>query len=269
MKDLRPSARRISYKSLPCLLGSRAHRPKIGGMKWAILIGLLVCCSVAFAQEPVEISAEPHYTLLLENEDVRVYLLTLHPNDSAMVRMRHSFITVPLQDGEIIMWDEGKSPIQHFQLHVGETNFHCLSPVCVTPELLDKGIAGGFRNDRASDFRNITVEFLDANVGWAMTGGGTINSSASMYVGGAVVSDVKLDPESPSAAPHRPGGQLIIPLSDIDLQGKGLRIRKSAGEVMWIPSGQTSALTNDGTGQADFISVELRPGDYASPTHTR
>ncbi|HEV2398711.1 MAG TPA: hypothetical protein VGS27_17335 [Candidatus Sulfotelmatobacter sp.] len=237
-------------------------------MRWAILTGLLLCSCLALTQEPAEISAEPHYTLLLENANVRVYLLTLHPNESALLRLRHSFMTVALQDGEIIIWDEGKSPIQHFQMHNGDTSFRCLSPICATPELLAKGLAGGFRNDGPKDYRNITAEFLDPTVGWAMTSGGTMTSPASMFLGGALVSGVQLEPGDSSAAAQKPRAQLIIPISDINLKGPGIRIRKSPGEVGWIAPGQPQALTNAGRDRACFIMVEFRPGDYATAPHT-
>lgn len=238
-------------------------------MKWSVLTGLLLCSCVVLAQEPAEISAEPHYRLLLENDQLRVYALTLHSDESALVRLRHSFMTVALQEGEIIIWDEGKSPIQHFQMNKGETSFRCLSPVCSTPQLLEKGIAGGLRNDRPNDYRNVTVEFLDPNVGWAMADGASTRFPASIFLGGALVVDVQLDPGEASQAPDKTNAELIIPLSDIDLKGiGGIRIRKSTGEVAWIPAGQNSALANAGRDPARFITVEFRPGDYSAPPHT-
>jgi hypothetical protein len=230
-------------------------------MKWGILAAFFCSC-LTLAQDPADISAETHYRLLLENDQVRVYALTLRPDESARVRLRHSFMTVALQDGEIIIWDEGKSPIQHFQVHKGETSFHCWSPICVIPQRVETGVAGGFRNDRPNDYRNITVEFLDPNVGWSMTEGGTISYPASMFVGGALVVDVLLQSGDSFPAPDKPGPQLVIPVSEIDLKGGGgIRIRKGAGEVAWIPAGQTSALANAGRDAARFITIELRPGD--------
>jgi len=234
-------------------------------MKWAILTALLGCSCLTLAQAPVEISAEPHYRLLLENDQVRVYALTLHPDESASVRLRHSFMTVALQDGEIIIWDEGKSPIQHFQVHLGETSFRCLSPACVTAQALETGVAGGFRNDRPNDYRNITVEFLDPNVGWSMTQGGNILYPGLMFVGGALVGNVLLQPGESIPTPDKPGPQLVIPVSDVDLKGSAIRIRKSAGDVAWIPEGQTSSLVNAGRDPARFITIEFRPGDSAVP----
>lgn len=48
-------------------------------MKWAILIGLLFHCCLAVTQEPADINVEPHYRLLLENNQVRAYSLRSIP----------------------------------------------------------------------------------------------------------------------------------------------------------------------------------------------
>lgn len=50
-------------------------------------------------------------------------LLTLPTAESALLHFRHSFLTVTLQDGEVIIWDEGKSLVQHSQVHKGERIF--------------------------------------------------------------------------------------------------------------------------------------------------
>jgi len=249
------------YLSLPKAGHSSAYNQH---MKWAILVGLLFHTCLVVSQEAADISSEPHYRLQFENEQVRVYLLTLHSDESALVRLRHSFLTVTLQDGEIIIWDEGKSPIQHFQVRKGEASFRCLGTFCATPELLEKGIAGGFRNDRPPAYRNITLEFLDPNVGWNLTQGGTIGSPPSMFVGGALVSDVLLQPGDSFYDPDKPNARLVIPISDVDLKcGTGIRIRNSSGEVAWIAADQRAALTNAGRDPARFITIEFRPGDHS------
>jgi hypothetical protein len=236
-------------------------------MRLGILVALLLCGPLALAQEAVDIAAEPHYHLLLENDQVRVSALTLHPDESALVHLQHSFMTVTLQDGEIIIWDEGKSPIQHFQVHNGETSFQCWSPICVTPQLLAQGISGGFRNDRQKVYRNITVEFLDPNIGWNIPeGGGLVGFASSMFLGGAIVANVLLQPGDAFPAPEKQGAELVIPVSDVDLKGAGgIRIRKSPGDVAWIPVAHTAALTNTGREPARFIIVEFQPDTPSAP----
>jgi hypothetical protein len=166
-------------------------------------------------------------------------------------------LTVTLQDGEVIIWDEGKSPIQHFQTHKGETSF-----VWLTHDQQVNGVSGGFRNDRPGDYRNITVEFLDPSVGWAQLNGGTIDPPASMFLGGALLADVLLQPGEDFPAPEKEGAEIVIPLTDIDLKVEAPRhIRQATGEVVWIPSNETSKLTNNGRDPARFIAIQLRPGD--------
>ncbi|HUA15282.1 MAG TPA: hypothetical protein VMG31_08280 [Verrucomicrobiae bacterium] len=241
----------VADDSLPLTAPGRHYNRD---MKLGILAVLLLC-PLALAQKPVDLASDPHYHLLLDNDTVRVYAMTLRPDDSAFVRMEHSFMTVTLQDGEIILWDAGKSPIQHFQMHKGETSF-----VCLTPEQQSKGVAGGFRNDRPQEYRNITVEFKDRLLGWAMLTGGTISPPASMYLGGALVADVLLQPSDSFPAPDKPGPELVIPVSPVDLKnGSGLRVRSSPGEVSWIPADHASSLANAARDPARFIIVEFQP----------
>lgn len=239
---------------------TRARLPYNRGMRVVVLAAMLACGSLVFAQQPVDIAGEPHFSLLLENDQVRAFGLTLHRDESALVRLHHSFMTVALQDGEIIIWDDGKAPIQHFQVHKGETSFRCLSSVCLTAQQQEKGIAGGFRNDRPDDYRNVTIEFLDPRIGWNLTEGGTISPPASMFLGGAIAADVLLQPGESFPAPEKRGDELLIPVSDVDLKGAGgVRIRKSSGDVAWIPAGHTSDLTNASRDAARFIVVQFRP----------
>lgn len=236
-------------------------------MRAPLLASLLLAVSTAAGQTPADLASEPHYRLLLENSSVRVFAMTLHPEDSAYVRFRRSFMTVALQDGEIIVWDEGKSPIQHFQVHKGEASFHCLSAICATPEQLAKGLSGGYRNDRQKDYRNITVEFLDPNLGWSATqGAGLTGSPGATFLGGAILVDVQLQPGESMPAPEARGAEIIIALSDIDLKGsEGVRIRKSSGEVAWVPADATSALLNHGREPAWFVVVEFHPDTPLAP----
>jgi hypothetical protein len=227
-------------------------------MRELLLPALLLASLFTFGQKAVDLGAEPHYRLLLENSSVRVYGMTLHPGESAFVHLQRSFMTVALQDGEIIMWDEGKSPIQHFQVHVGETSFRCWSTVCLSPEQLAKGLSGGYRNDRQKDYRNITVEFLDPTIGWNMPEGGLLGGS--MFIGGAIVADVQLKPGESIPAPDKAGAELVIPLSDIKLKGAhGLSVRGSSGDVAWVAADKMSGLANAGQDPARFVIVEFRP----------
>jgi len=237
-------------------------------MRIGLLSALLFSAALALGQEALNLTAEPHYHLLLENDLVRVFALTLHPDESAFVHFQRTFMTVALHDGEIIVWDDGKSPIQHYQVHMGETSFRCWNTFCLTSETLVKGLSGGYRNDRQKDYRNITVEFLDPTVGWSMPEGGLLSPPASMFVGGAIVAEVSLQPGESFPAPEREGPELLIAVSAVDLTGANkLRLRKAGGEVSWISAAGTSALTNSGREPASFVVVEFHPDDpLSAPT---
>lgn len=105
-----------------------------------------------------------------------------------------------------------------------------------------------------------TVEFLDPNIGWDATqGAGLTGDPGSTFLGGAILADVRLQPGASLPVPEKQGAELIIPLSDIDLEGsEGLRIRKSIGEVAWIPVEAASAFVNQGREPAWFVVVEFR-----------
>lgn len=235
-------------------------------MRARLLPVLLFGSCLAAGQTAASPDAEPHYHLLLENSSVRVFRMILHPDESALVHLQRSFLTVALQDGEIIIWDEGKSPILHFQIHLGETSFRCWSTVCLTPEQLAKGLSGGYRNDRQKDYRNITVEFLDPSIGWNMPEGGLLGPPGSMFIGGAIVAQVLLQPGESFPVPEKVGAELVIPLGDIGLKGAHqLRIRASSGDVAWIGADQVSALTNTGRDASRFVVVQFRPDTPFAP----
>ncbi len=228
-------------------------------MKWAILTVLLLSASLAVAQNAADFATDPHYSLLLENDRVRVFALTLHSGESVFARHHLSFISLPLQDGEIVMWDEGKSPIPHFQVHKGETSF-----VFLTPAQQASGVAGGILNDRPPDYRAITVEFLDPNIGWSILSSGYVR--ATLFLGGAIVADVSLQPGESLPAPEKRDAELVVAVSDLDLKAaSGVRIRNSSGDAAWISSANASALTNRGRDPAHFIIVEFYPDGPTAP----
>jgi hypothetical protein len=111
----------------------------------------------------------------------------------------------------------------------------------------------------------ITVEFLDPTVAWA--GGGEIDPPVdpqvkfanSMSLGRAIVADVQLLAGASFPAPDKRGPQLLIPVTEVDLKGVGeTDIRRSPGEVAWIPASQTSALSNAASARARFVIVEFQ-----------
>ena len=208
-------------------------------------------------------ASDPHYTLLLQNDQVRVFDLSLRPTEQSFVQHEHNFLMIMLQDCEVVIWRDGESAIQNFPFHKGDARF------------FQGGRTYGIRDDRTTSFRNITVEFLNpkvTNFGYQWQTGtwdyGPYGTGApvdphskftnSIRLGDATVNDVQLLPSDSFPAPEKPAAELLVAVTDVDLKPeKGRRIRKSAGEVLWIPGEQKSRLVNAGSDPARFVVVEF------------
>jgi hypothetical protein len=162
------------------------------------------------------------------------------------------------------MWPEGESDIQNFHFSAGNVRFY-------------SGGRVGMRNDRTTDYRNITVEFLDSkvtNYGYQGYSGkwdyGPVSIAPpvdphakfmnSMLLGAATVSDVQLLSRDPFPPPEKPGAELLIPVTDIDLKaGEYERMRKSAGDAVWIPMGRKHTFLNATSDPGRFIVIQFTP----------
>src|SRR5581483_7047663 len=118
-------------------------------MKIAVLV--LLSAVVLMAQNPseVEITAEPHHHLVLENTYTRVFKVEVAPKDQTLMhRHRHDYIFVVLGPAQIENDVAGKPPVT-LKLQDGEVRF--------TP--------GDFAHiaknvSETTPFRNITIEVL-------------------------------------------------------------------------------------------------------------
>ena len=72
---------------------------------------------------PDEITREPHHHLLLQNDQVRVFEVTLRPTEHLFVRHQYNFLVVTLRDCEMVMWNEGESEIASFRFNQGDVRF--------------------------------------------------------------------------------------------------------------------------------------------------
>jgi hypothetical protein len=206
-----------------------------------------------------------HYRLLLANDQVRVFAVTLRPLDRTMARHDHDFLVIALLECDVVMWPEGESDIQNFHFSPGDVRFY------------SGGRALGMRNDRTTDYRNVTVEFLNpkvTNYGYQSYSGkfdyGPISIAPpvdprakfmnSLLLGAATVSDVQLLSRDPFAPPEKPTAELLIPVTDIDLKaGEYERMRKSSGDAVWIPAGRKHTFLNATADLARLIVVEFTP----------
>src|SRR6266852_2754643 len=163
------------------------------------LMPLLLWAPIAWAQSASDMASAPHYRLLLSNDQVRVFAVTLRPTERTMARHDHNFLVLTLQDSEVVMWPEGASDITNFRFNQGDVRFSL------------GGRATGIRDDLTSEYRNITIEFLNPKVtsygyqpltgAWGFGAGG-INPPVdphtkfnnTLHLGAAIVNDIQLLP---------------------------------------------------------------------------
>ena len=114
---------------------------------WLAAIFLAVMSAAQTAPE-VEIAAEPHHHLVLENTYVRVFKLEIPPAQATLLhRHRHDYVYVTLGAARISNEVEGKPP-GTTRLQDGQATF------------VAGGISLVIRNLAPTPFRNVTVEFL-------------------------------------------------------------------------------------------------------------
>jgi hypothetical protein len=225
---------------------------------------LLACVAVSAAgQSAVDMSADPHHHLLLQNEQVRVFEVRLRQSEQSFVRHENNFLVVTLTDSDVVMWPEGRSDIESYRFGAGDVRFFF------------GGRAIGTRNNQTGEYRSITVEFLDPAVttfGY-QAGSGEWNYgdsvlrppvdphakfSNSLDLSAAIASDVQLLAGDLLAAPENPSSELLIAVTDFDLRGAvDLHTRKSSGEVVWLDPGRKYAMRNASAEAARFVWIEI------------
>jgi hypothetical protein len=229
-------------------------------MKSRLLI-LLLFATTAWAQGAPDMASAPHYRQLLVNNQVRVFALTLRPLERTMARHDNNFLVVALLDSDVVIWPEGESDITNFHFQQGDVRFNLA------------GRALGMRNDRTTDYRNLTIEFLDPKVtsyGYQGYSGGweygpvsiapPVDPHArfmnSLLLGAASAYDIQLLSRDPFPPPEKPGAELLIPVTNIDMKaGEYERIRKSSGEPVWMSAGRKTTFLNATADPIRFVEV--------------
>ncbi|MGE5322285.1 MAG: hypothetical protein ACM3SW_05465 [Actinomycetota bacterium] len=90
-----------------------------------VLLFLVVGTQCSATGQPAarDMASDPHYRLLLENDEARVFAVTIPPHQEAYVTHERNFLTVTLQDSEVVIWRQGQSSLQHFKAPKGEVRF--------------------------------------------------------------------------------------------------------------------------------------------------
>ena len=226
----------------------------------ALLLAAIALCAQSTSE--VEITAEPHHHLALENAYVRVFKVELAPHDATLMHShRHDYLFVTLGPAEVESAVKGKPPVT-LKLQDGEARF----------------TAGNFahvaRNLADTPFRNVTIELLqdeaahktpppkwDEERGLHILTGGTQDI---MFVqDGVRVSETELQPGAILPSHHHSGPHLLVAVTDLevrsDVEGQGsMPGHFKSGDVKWLPGGYTHTLTNVGKQEAKFVTLEFQ-----------
>src|ERR1700730_17724142 len=127
-----------------------AGNARILRMKRQAFFCLIATLLVAQATAPeVEITAEPHHHLTLENKSVRVFNVDVPPHsDTLMHWHRHDYVYVTLGDSEVVNAVKDKPPVT-VKLQDGDTRFSPATFAHIARTLADR------------PFRNVTSEILE------------------------------------------------------------------------------------------------------------
>jgi quercetin dioxygenase-like cupin family protein len=105
------------------------------------LLGYVLAVSSFVCAQPneVEITAEPHHHLVLENKFIRVFRVEVPPGETTLLhRHNHDYVYVTLGASDLDNRVQGK-PAAHVQLQDGETRFlpgnfaHAVRDLATTP----------------------------------------------------------------------------------------------------------------------------------------
>jgi quercetin dioxygenase-like cupin family protein len=230
-------------------------------MKRRIFFCLITTLLAAQAVAPeVELSAEPHHHLTLENKYVRVYNVEVPPHsDTLMHWHRHDYIYVTLGATEVVNEVKDKPPAT-IKLQDGDTRF---SPA---------PFAHIASNRTDQPFRNVTIEIADDEALRQATTHWDEDRALETFPGGTQqilfvkdgirASEFELQPGG--EATISPGPYLLVALSDLELLQTAqnapvlasMGIRLKPGEVQWVPSPHRRSLTHRGP-PVKFVTLEF------------
>ncbi len=228
-------------------------------MKRAAIFAVLAACLLA-AQEPkpVPVAQEPRHHLIIDNEKVKVYDVTVAPHDQTLLHQHdHDYVFVTLGDSDIENRVLGKPPVE-LKLKDGETRFSKGPFAHVAANLAD------------TPFHNITIEILPTEPS------GDQKPAIIYATAGVTVEELfdrpvvrgwsyTMQPGAALPLHEHKTDHLVVLLTDAKMKNEvvGAPVavtERKRGEVVWV-SAQPSyqhALTNVGTTPVKFIEIELK-----------
>jgi quercetin dioxygenase-like cupin family protein len=231
-------------------------------MRFWLTLFLFSCCGAVQAQSAIEITAEPHHHLILQNNYVRAFRVEIPSGDTTLLHNHaHDYLFVSLGPAQISNQIVGK-PVIYASVQEGQT------------VAADGRMTHAIHNTGATPFRNVTVELLqdekarqtppakwDEERGLDVLQGGT--KEILFVKDGVRVSETELQPGGMIPRHHHDGPHLIIAITDLDLRsdvvGKGATmIQLHGGEVSWVEGNLTHTVMNMGKAKAKFVALEFR-----------
>src|ERR1700722_693796 len=231
-----------------------------------VFLPLLATILVAQATAPeVEITAEPHHHLTLENKSVRVFNVEVDPNTQTLMHWhRHDYIAVNLGPAEIENNVKGKPPATA-KLPDGDVRFASASFAHFVRDVADY------------PFRNVTVEILDdanlrtSTAKWDQdpVPDATTGTAKVLFIkDGIRATEFELQPGGVIPMHHHSGPHLLVAVTDLDIRSDvksdspdgpqgpmpGLC---TSGDSKWLPGNFSHSLTKTGAKPAKFVTLEF------------
>jgi quercetin dioxygenase-like cupin family protein len=247
---LRAPAPRLSF--------SNATIPRMKRLTLLCLFATLLAAQ-AIAPE-VEITAEPHHHLTLENKSVRVFDVEVPPHAETLMHWhRHDYIYVTLGDTEIANEVKDKPPVT-VKLKDGQTAFTPATFAHIARDLADQ------------PFRNVTIEILDdeslrhSTAHWDEDRSLDILPNGTKQIlfvkDGIRVTEFELQPGATVPTHHYTGPHLLVAVTDLDIRsdvaGQGpMPGHFKSGDSKWLPGNYSTTLANTGTKSAKFVTLEF------------
>ena len=230
---------------------------------------LLLAVTLLSAQSPeVEITAEPHHHLTLENKSVRVFNVEVDPNTETQMHWhRHDYFTVNLGNTEISNTVKDKPPAT-VKFTDGDTRFASAT------------FAHAVRDLSPQPFRNVTIEILDdatlrtASSPWDPAknedrGLAVLNNGTKqiLFVKDAIrATEFELQSGGVIPKHHHAGPVLVVAITDLALEetieGQPLTpahpaSQMKSGDSKWLPGNLTHTITNPSPNPAKFVTLEF------------
>jgi quercetin dioxygenase-like cupin family protein len=219
-------------------------------MQKSRILGLLLVAVAALAQQqPVEVTSEPSHHLVLENQFVRVFDVTVAPKsttlgDADLVNARTGEKPVPLtlKDGEVRFT---KGNFSHAATNQGDRPFHN-----ITIELLKP----------ATNVKVCTAS-CDGSPPCVSAGKGCPSVERRITSDQWTVSFVTLPPSSRVDKHTHSLAHMAVAVSDLNLTVQegtsSSEIRRSPGGLDWAPAGTTHTVVNAGTSAARMVTIDF------------